>query len=562
MKNLILLVFLVGGAVNLSAQRVTGIYTDYNGFWQSRSGAINPVKPQNHHNLLAFTYGSTTYSTGVNNGLLTSNSVSFSAQRYRALPIKTLPVTGSSSYFVGLGQLSDGINNGVNNSPSQPFPGNPVSGSVLASFLTDGKKGLNIGTGLTNIPAGTVIEYKLSSNGINPSYINDGIPDILFVQIASPSSIGDRMKFVNSSGVTVGNEFVFDLSNSTNFPRVADWMADFYNPNSTQSSSGFINTERSISALAIDLSALGITAANSSTVAKLVYITSGQSDPAFIAYNEPAMSFPAGLTVSSQPLIYQPSAPLASPILVQLRDGSNNAVQESNVLVQVTIESGNGTLLGTLTALTDANGVATFNNLRIAGNGDHVLRFNSDGIDFTVSQPVVETTILPLKWKEFLASKTQAGNLLSWIVEDEKGYDEFIVQRSEDGISFKETGKVKTFGTSVNSINRYQYLDAAFSLKKIYYRIATKDASQKINYSKVISVDPAVQKTKLFPNPTADGRFMISLNSSKTVRIYSSAGVIIFQRSLPGGSHQLDVSRYGKGVYVVDIEGEQRMLVY
>lgn len=74
---------------------------------------------------------------------------------------------------------------------------------MLASFLTDGKKGLNIGTGLTNIPAGTVIEYTLSSNGINPSYINDGIPDILFVQIASPSSIGDRMKFVNSSGVTV-----------------------------------------------------------------------------------------------------------------------------------------------------------------------------------------------------------------------------------------------------------------------------------------------------------------------------------------------------------------------
>ena len=115
------------------------------------------------------------------------------------------------------------------------------------------------------------------------------------------------------------------------------------------------------------------------------------------------MSFPAGLTVSSQPLIYQPSAPLASPILVQLRDGSNNAVQESNVLVQVTIESGNGTLLGTLNALTDANGLATFNNLRIAGNGDHVLRFNSDGIDFTVSQPVVETTILPVKWKSFTA---------------------------------------------------------------------------------------------------------------------------------------------------------------
>lgn len=158
MKNLILLLFLIGSGLNLFSQRVTGIYTDYNGFWHSRSGAINPVKPQNHHDLLAFTFGTTTYSTGVNNGLLTSNGVSFSSQRYRALPVKTLPTTGSSSYFVGLKQLYDGINNGVNNSSNQPFPGNPVSGSVLASFLTDGKKGLNIGTGLTNIPAGTVIE--------------------------------------------------------------------------------------------------------------------------------------------------------------------------------------------------------------------------------------------------------------------------------------------------------------------------------------------------------------------------------------------------------------------
>lgn len=559
MKNLILLLFLAGSGINLLAQRVTGIYTDYNGFWHSRSGAVNPVKPQNHHDLLAFTYGSTTYSTGVNNGLLTSNGVSFSAQRFRALPVKTLPLTGSSSYFVGLGQLYDGINNGVNNSSSLPFSGNPVSGSVLASFLTDGKKGLNIGTGLTNISAGTVIEYTLSSNGINPSYINDGIPDILFVQIASPSSIGDRMKFVNSSGVTVGNEFVFDLSNSTNFPRVADWMADFYNPNSTQNSSGFINTERAISALAIDLSALGITAANSNTVAKLVYITSGQSDPAFIAYNEPAMSFPAGLTVSSQPLIYQPSAPLASPILVQLKDGSNNAVQESNVLVQVTIESGNGTLLGTLSALTDANGVATFSNLRIAGNGDHVLRFNSDGIDFTVSQPVVETTILPVKWKSFTASNNNGNNVLKWITEEEAGSGEFIVERSRDGNNFREVGRVTAKGNSVNS---YQWNENSSEPGKVYYRIAAKDRSGKLTYSKIVSIEPGLQKFKLFPNPAVSGRFMVSLSAPKLVRIYNTAGLILLQKSLSAGSHQVDVTRFGRGSYVVDVEGERGVVVY
>ncbi|MGZ5247313.1 MAG: T9SS type A sorting domain-containing protein [Flavitalea sp.] len=559
MKNPILLILILCTGISSSAQRVTGIYTDYNGYWHSRSTAINPVKPQNHHDLLAFTYGPTTYSTGVNNSVLTSNGISFSPQRYRALPVKTLPTTGSSSYFVGLGQMFDGINNGVNNSPSQPFQGNPVSGSVLASFLTDGKKGLNIGTGLTNIPAGTVIEYSLSSNGINPAYINDGIPDIVFVQIASPSSLGDRMKFVNSGGATVGNEFVFDLSNNTNFPTVANWIADFYNPNSTQNASGFINTERSISVLAIDLSALGITPGNSNSVRKLVYITSGQSDPAFIAYNEPAMSFPAGLTVSSQPLIYQPSAPLASPIIIQLRDASNNAILESNVLVQVTVESGNGTLLGTLSALTDANGVASFNNLRITGNGNHVLRFASDGIDFTVSQPIVETTILPMRWKEFSATKKEGSTLLNWSTEDESGYREFIIQRSEDGINFSGIDKVEA---KKGRINQYQWADHKSISQRTYYRLAAVDAAGKLNYSRIVSTGKDDQNFRVYPNPTVNGRFTINLSEQKNVKIYSSAGVLIFQKKLPAGSNQVDVSRFGKGYYLVDVEGKNGIVVY
>jgi hypothetical protein len=336
-------------------------------------------------------------------------------------------------------------------------------------------------------------------------------------------------------------------------------MADFYNPISTQNASGFINTERSISALAIDLSALGITAANSNTVAKLVYITSGQSDPAFIAYNEPVMSFPAGLTVSSQPLIYQPSAPLASPILIQLRDGSNNAVQESNVLVQVTIESGNGTLSGTLSALTDANGVATFNDLRIAGNGNHVLRFNSDGIDFTVSQPVVETTILPLKWKAFTGYYKEGKNILKWTTEDEAGNGEFIIERSRDGKNFREVGRVIA---KEKSLNNYQFSDPFFSLEKVYYRIAAKDASGKLIYSKILSIEQGLQKFKLFPNPAVNGRFMLSLPSPKLVKIYNAAGLILFQKSLSAGSHQVDVTRFGRGSYVVDLEGERGIVVY
>ena len=54
----------------LKAQAVTEVISDYGGYWKSGSGAINPIKPDNSHNLIAFSYNGVRYSTGVNDHLL------------------------------------------------------------------------------------------------------------------------------------------------------------------------------------------------------------------------------------------------------------------------------------------------------------------------------------------------------------------------------------------------------------------------------------------------------------------------------------------------------------
>ncbi len=150
----------VGGA--------TGIYTDFNGYYASRVGLINPVRPDNSHNLLGFTWQGVTYSTGVNDATLTAQGVTFTAKNFQSFPARS--VNFFDGTFVGLGQLVDGVNNGVSSPPLLSLL--PVDSDVLASFLTRGAKGLDFGSGLANVAAGTLI---FDFGGIiDPTRIGDG----------------------------------------------------------------------------------------------------------------------------------------------------------------------------------------------------------------------------------------------------------------------------------------------------------------------------------------------------------------------------------------------------
>jgi hypothetical protein len=90
----------------------------------------------------------------------------------------------------------------------------------------------------------------------------------------------------------------------------------------------------------------------------------------------------------------QPSATVSSGAAfpqqpkIQLLDASNNAVSQANVVVTAAIASGTGTLGGTLTARTNASGVATFTGLTISGLGAHTLRFSAPGLGQATSSAI------------------------------------------------------------------------------------------------------------------------------------------------------------------------------
>lgn len=411
MKKIYIAVILCLTGIAAQAQ-VTQVYTDFNNFYTTSSTNINLVKPNLSHNLLAFRFNGTVYSTGVNNAKLTANGVTFTSTNYRALPIINVPVTSAAtSYYIGKGALSDGIQNGVTATGINPHA---TTSALKSAYLTDGLNGLDLGTCLTNIPSTNLCEFSLSAQPITASQVNDGIPDILVSQIAQPENNSyDELYFVNASGVKVGNSVIINMSNNVTHPIVGNWNPDFYNNNSTQTDNVFVNSERPYRFFSAELSAFGVSPANYATVKKLVYKPSGNSDPAFIAFNEPSMGVASQITIASQPTTSNCNGTMPSAFSIQLTDGNNNAVPQAGYTITASMNTGPGMLTGTVTAITNASGIATFSGITFEVGADHTIRFESSSFKPAVSATISGPVCDPNTWTG--NTSTDWNNTSNWL---------------------------------------------------------------------------------------------------------------------------------------------------
>ena len=266
-------IFFAGlGKANGQGLPITEIITNYNTYFKSNASAVNAVKPDNSHDLLAFKFNGIRYSTGVNDALLTTKGDGFTAEDFRGLPLQSLTGIVDTSTKLALGAMYDGVANG----PSSPAPVNNLS-----LYLSDGAKGLNLGTGISNLPMG-ILNFGVS--GFNTPGIGDGIPDILVTQIADPATTSNDYEFIDASGFTVGNIVTVTFDGIS---PVANWTTDFYEASTNPATLSAANTQidHSLRLWAADLSAFGISSVNASTIVGFRIHVNGPSDIAFVGFN-------------------------------------------------------------------------------------------------------------------------------------------------------------------------------------------------------------------------------------------------------------------------------------
>lgn len=255
-------------------QGITRAFTDFNTYWDSQTQ--NSVNPTTNHNLLAFTWNGTIYSTGVNDSRLTTNSVNYTPLTFQAFPAASSPTPNTNTY-IGVGSSYGGGDGNI--SPV------PVTNNLL-TYITDGTNGLDLGTAIFNFPASSQIKYQISN--INPLSIGDGIPDIVFTQVGEVGNVFDVYNFADTNEAGVG--VPVSINFSTTIPIIAYGKFKFYNPvNPTPTYQANLYGTRPLRMMAFDWSDFGITTTNAASVKYFIQKFSGVSDIAFTAYNKSSM---------------------------------------------------------------------------------------------------------------------------------------------------------------------------------------------------------------------------------------------------------------------------------
>jgi Secretion system C-terminal sorting domain len=158
--------------------------------------------------------------------------------------------------------------------------------------------------------------------------------------------------------------------------------------------------------------------------------------------------------------------------------------------------------------------------------------------------PVV---LLPVQLTSF-TGRVQGGSVaLQWSTATELNSAYFAVERSTNGRTFEEVGRVAARGTT-SSPQQYRFSDAAAPAGPLYYRLHQLDTDGTGRYSSVITLmlGAAAEGLILYPNP-ATAMLQVQLRDALagpvTLRILDATGRVVWQqqRTLPALQQVLEV---------------------
>lgn len=116
---------------------------------------------------------------------------------------------------------------------------------------------------------------------------------------------------------------------------------------------------------------------------------------------------------------------------------------------------------------------------------------------------------LPVELISFEARSSESDAILTWETATEINNELFVVERSIDGFSFQEIGKVDGAGSSTE-VNDYHFVDSEIGVteKLAYYRLKQVDFDGSYSYSEIRAVkwDDTKEQISitLYPNPAHD----------------------------------------------------------
>ena len=195
-------------------------------------------------------------------------------------------------------------------------------------------------------------------------------------------------------------------------------------------------------------------------------------------------------------------------------------------------DEGNGGTTGTTTAGTISSGapVVNFSPFTIA--------------NVTITPLPVELIAFDLKCENSLVQFT-------WSTNSEHNNSHFVIEGSQDGQSWYESGIVNGVGNS-SELNKYSF---ETRVEFDYYRLVQVDYDGARKEYPVKMVQCDIENLFAFPNPTADIITITSMESLKMITIHNAFGKIVNELSFDEEMHQtvVDLTDQSSGIYFFSI---------
>ena len=167
---------------------------------------------------------------------------------------------------------------------------------------------------------------------------------------------------------------------------------------------------------------------------------------------------------------------------------------------------------------------------------------------------------LPISVVSFSGREQDCKANLKWRIADASEIDQFVVEKSDDGLNYSASALVLT-----NSSVDYS-IQLPIAKQAIFYRLKIIDKSGNCTYSKVIEISSncTVEQKELVisPNPSKNYVFNISLTTAsekcRLITVLNGTGKIVYQGELlPNAKYMKLKLPYNlvSGIYLLQIEG-------
>jgi hypothetical protein len=196
----------------------------------------------------------------------------------------------------------------------------------------------------------------------------------------------------------------------------------------------------------------------------------------------------------------------------------------------------------------------------------------SPGTDFTfdVGTPTLNglplgvtncpAIILPVRLTSFNAKVSSCTVNLDWTAATETDFNNYEVQSSTDGSTFKTIATQTAIGTN----QKYSYQDHSPAQGNIYYRLKMVNIDGSFQYSNIIAMKLNCNRSEIvvYPNPVTD---ILNINITNAqdnetqANLFDNSGRLLQSKKLISGTNTIDMTKFAKGIFLLSLKNNNEV---